>query len=449
MAQLQYIGARYVPVWYHNSVDDTSNWEVNVEYEPLTFVTSLNNHLYLSKKTVPDNIGTPADNTDYWLDMGVFSGGGSIDDLRQEVEALDGRVDDIESDIEDLGDDNIYARLHNKKIIVLGDSLTEGSGSALHNTWCEQMAARYDCTVVNEGLSGSPIGGTSYADSFISRIDAILAANDTCDYFVISGGANDKNRNNQPGSTNTSNQDSLSGALKAIITKVRNKYGKDCQIRCMTTYHRYDDVNTLGYNEYDYVDAMMRASSIMAVPCFNNYNDSGLILIDLSTSNGWMDVGFVDSGVRSYHFSKNAYTYMLPIYSAFIAFGVVNSDSVTPCYHSSGNEFIHKSIDKDGFARVSYKTEASATFSDLGNHFAAMSDIGVTIPKEVGLSWVSSIVATVNFNGWNVPCSVKYFTPPTPTTDNSFQLTISGACIYGSTAPTSGTVRVSVEICGY
>lgn len=94
MAQLQYIGARYVPVWYHNSLDDTSNWEVNVEYEPLTFVTSLNNHLYLSKKTVPDNIGTPADNTDYWLDMGVFSGGANLQE----------QIDDIVADIGDLDD---------------------------------------------------------------------------------------------------------------------------------------------------------------------------------------------------------------------------------------------------------------------------------------------------------------------------------------------------------
>ena len=87
MAQLQYIGARYVPVWYHNSVDDTANWEVNVEYEPLTFVTSLNNHLYLSKKTVPDNIGTPADNTDYWLDMGAFSGGANLQEQIDDIVA--------------------------------------------------------------------------------------------------------------------------------------------------------------------------------------------------------------------------------------------------------------------------------------------------------------------------------------------------------------------------
>lgn len=103
---IRYVGARYVPVWYHNSLDDTSNWEVNVEYEPLTFVTTLNNHLYISKKTVPDNIGTPADNTEYWLDMGVFSG--SYADLEQQIDDLRDLIDSL----------NVLP----KKYLLIGDS---------------------------------------------------------------------------------------------------------------------------------------------------------------------------------------------------------------------------------------------------------------------------------------------------------------------------------------
>ena len=89
--QLQYIGARYRPIFYQNSVDQTANWEVNVEYEPLTFVTTQNNHLYLSKKTVPDNIGTPAQNTEYWLDMGIFTDA-QIAEVVEELENLETRV---------------------------------------------------------------------------------------------------------------------------------------------------------------------------------------------------------------------------------------------------------------------------------------------------------------------------------------------------------------------
>lgn len=84
MSIVQYVGARYVPKWYENSVDGTANWEINVEYEPLTWVTSANNHLYLSKKTVPDNIGTPAQNTAYWLDMGIFTNG-QTQQLEEEI----------------------------------------------------------------------------------------------------------------------------------------------------------------------------------------------------------------------------------------------------------------------------------------------------------------------------------------------------------------------------
>lgn len=91
--QLQYIGARYIPIFYQNSVDQTANWEVNVEYEPLTFVTTQNNHLYLSKKTVPDNIGTPAQNTEYWLDMGIFTDA-QIAEVVERLEDLEDRVGD-------------------------------------------------------------------------------------------------------------------------------------------------------------------------------------------------------------------------------------------------------------------------------------------------------------------------------------------------------------------
>ena len=90
---LQYIGARYVPVWYHNSQDDSANWEVNVEYEPLTWVTTPNNHLYLSKKTVPDNIGTPAQNTAYWLDMGLITG--NTQHIQDEIDAIVANIGDL------------------------------------------------------------------------------------------------------------------------------------------------------------------------------------------------------------------------------------------------------------------------------------------------------------------------------------------------------------------
>ena len=87
MSLHQYIGARYVPYFYQNSLDPTSTeWEPNVSYEPLTVVTLPNLHSYISKKYVPDTIGSPALNAEYWLDRGYDNA---------YIQALQDQIDDM------------------------------------------------------------------------------------------------------------------------------------------------------------------------------------------------------------------------------------------------------------------------------------------------------------------------------------------------------------------
>lgn len=103
MSVVQYIGARYVPKFYVNSVDGTTEWETNVTYEPLTWVSTPNGSMYMSKKTVPDNIGSPAQYSDYWLEVGQFNG--YIQQLQDEIDiinntdlpAIDNRLDNLEA----------------------------------------------------------------------------------------------------------------------------------------------------------------------------------------------------------------------------------------------------------------------------------------------------------------------------------------------------------------
>ena len=97
MALHQYIGARYVPYYYENSLNPASTeWEPNVHYEALTVVTLPNNHSYISKKDVPDTVGTPAANADYWLDTGSDNA---------YIQALSDRVDALAADFADAFDD--------------------------------------------------------------------------------------------------------------------------------------------------------------------------------------------------------------------------------------------------------------------------------------------------------------------------------------------------------
>ena len=86
MATRQYIGARYVPKFYQNSVDGSTQWESNVVYEPLTYVTLTNGHMYISKKQVPATVGSPVSNIEYWLDIGSYNG--FIEELQDEIDDI-------------------------------------------------------------------------------------------------------------------------------------------------------------------------------------------------------------------------------------------------------------------------------------------------------------------------------------------------------------------------
>lgn len=116
MATRQYIGARYVPKFYQNSVDGSTQWESNVVYDPLIWVTLNNGHMYISKKQVPATVGIPTANIDYWLDIGSYNG--YIQNLQEQIDALSedtqrriqelydtvqGEIDDINEEITHIG----------------------------------------------------------------------------------------------------------------------------------------------------------------------------------------------------------------------------------------------------------------------------------------------------------------------------------------------------------
>lgn len=88
MALHQYIGARYVPKFYENSLG-TAEWRSGVIYEPLTIVT-WNGNSYTSKKMVPAEIGDPSLNPDYWVATGLFN---------QQVAALSDDLATVQNDV--------------------------------------------------------------------------------------------------------------------------------------------------------------------------------------------------------------------------------------------------------------------------------------------------------------------------------------------------------------
>ena len=264
MAQLQYIGARYIPVWYHNSIDDTANWEPNVEYEPLTWVTTPNNHLYLSKKTVPDNIGTPAQNTQYWLDMGVMTGGGSIEHLQEEIDGIVADIGDLE-DLDTTDKSSIVAAINEvlnnmptpiqtrtRKFLFVGDSYMTGeaSGAPTINSFTYYFG-QYTGLVEDSDYWVAAYGGYGFkSDQFKSLMETKATSmtqeeKDSITDVVVLGGVNDN-------SLITSDLPAFETAMNAFVLSAKSLF-TNAVVRVGYISKMYDgrfNVNKTGIQAY-------------------------------------------------------------------------------------------------------------------------------------------------------------------------------------------------------
>lgn len=181
MALHQYIGARYVPYFYQNSLDPTSTeWEPNVTYEALTVVTLPNDHTYISKKEVPDTIGSPALNAEYWLDQGSYNA--YIQNLQNQIDIIDADVSQLQTDVSALK--NIG------KMWYIGDSFLELSP---HNwgTYLDGFLNKNDSYYTCEGGIGVVRPGNITGYYMAQLINNDPNVPDDIDIAVVVIGCND------------------------------------------------------------------------------------------------------------------------------------------------------------------------------------------------------------------------------------------------------------------
>ena len=179
MATTQYIGARYVPLFYTAS-DNSNNWESGVQYEPLTIVTYLNQS-YTSKIPVPASVGNPADNPTYWIMTGAYNA--QVEQYRQEVETFSGRINSLE-EFEDYAENVSYYK--DKRIVVYGDS----SGTYAGN-FVDMLANTYGLNITNRCVGGSSL--SEVHGGIASGLSVIQSASDldNFDVALIIYGIND------------------------------------------------------------------------------------------------------------------------------------------------------------------------------------------------------------------------------------------------------------------
>lgn len=425
MAVRQYIGARYVPKFFDNP-GGGSEWLAGVEYEPLTIVTYLYGS-YTSKKIVPASIGNPAENGDYWAATGNYNS--QMEAYRQEVVALGGDVAELESDISDLADrvtaaeegvsgantainaldirlsdmeenppetDFYKTMLSGKKIVLVGDSIIAADNVNGLDYWLEH---NYGMSVTVYGYNGAPLGGTG-SSSLYARIDNIIAQtpNSAVDYFLVLGGANDKNNSLPIGfyADRSTGSSTFAASVVNLFKKLTNAYPKKF-IGGITTLHRYDTENSLSLNERDYAGAMIEACGFVGIPCFDAYDNAGFNLID-GDHYEWADRGYAATGTRDHHPSSEAYR----IWADKIAAFLVSSDSnylrsVEITKFSDENGFAGQLAKFAGGIKIMFLRYAPAEHFVCTNQLAdgryATGDISFNFSKDY-FTFVSGAVAT-------------------------------------------------------
>ena len=218
MATRQYIGARYVPKFYKNSNDGSTQWQPNVVYEPLMWVTLTNGHMYISRKEVPATVGTPADNIEWWLDVGSYNGwveslDGKIDDLKDyvddadhnlhdEIDGLKDYVDDADHNLHDEIDglsgsiNNIAQDVANIRqgvvnLMMFGDSFLEfgGWGNVLSSIMKAQHSYNYGVSATGFAREGF----TTFHDQLTQALNDLTPDEiNAVTHVVIGGGINDQ-----------------------------------------------------------------------------------------------------------------------------------------------------------------------------------------------------------------------------------------------------------------
>ncbi len=176
--------------------------------------------------------------------------------------------------------------IKNKKILFLGDSITEGIGPSDINNVYWKLIEKDGCEVKGFGISGTRIArqqkpaDESFDKYFRSRIDDMDA---DADVVVVFGGTNDFGHGDAAmGKPEDRTDDTFYGALHNLYTDLIKKY-KRGQIVVMTPLHRLEeerDYNEIGIRAAgtlkDYVDAIIHVAGYYGIPVLDLYRTGGM-----------------------------------------------------------------------------------------------------------------------------------------------------------------------------
>lgn len=178
--------------------------------------------------------------------------------------------------------------LHGKKILILGDSITEGAGaSSTEKIYWSLLASRDGAEVTAYGIGGTriarqrvPSSEPKYDQHFVSRVPEMK---DEADFVVVFGGTNDYGHGDAPlGHFSDRSDETFYGALHRLYLSLLKKYPKS-KIIVMTPLHRLGEKNL--FNEFglrnvgtleEYVKIIKEVAAFYAIPVLDLFTQSGM-----------------------------------------------------------------------------------------------------------------------------------------------------------------------------
>lgn len=208
--------------------------------------------------------------------------------------------------------------LNGKTIVALGDSLFHGNKDCKGGTWLEMLADKHGMTLYNHGQNGNTV---AKQDTEVNKKPPMCVRyadmEEGADYVVVIGGANDKRLDVPIGEDDSTDPYTFCGALNILVNGLTAKYPK-AKMLFMTNYNRWMSNNKLGISDIAYVEAMERICRRFAIPCFNNYYNSGISFQNPAHLD-WIDEGIVRGEATNRHFSSEAYAWLMTKYENLLS----------------------------------------------------------------------------------------------------------------------------------
>lgn len=263
-AHLQYIGARYVPIFGRKG-EASIEWDKTGTYEPLTIVLYQGNS-FTSRQFVP--VGIEITNQEFWANTGNYNA--QIEQYRKDVADVNDKISTANANISKINTqigeinaqiDEIETEIRDGIYLCLGDSwVAEG-------TIADNIAKQKNLKLINKAVSGASFTTfTSYIKTIAEEInEAVSSISDASLVKLVTlvAGVNDVSHHSEI------NQSAINSAVTQALISIRNNF-PNAQIVFAADAPYSTDFLSLSHYYYA-VDQLQRISYYQKVRFVNLY----------------------------------------------------------------------------------------------------------------------------------------------------------------------------------